>query len=84
MINNDNFEITIPDIDSDSGLNLCRRNKKIYIQSLRLFITNIPETLKKMRDVTENNLKNYSTNVHSIKGMCVYIGAMLKAEQTNG
>ena len=71
----DNFEIKIPEVNSESGLRLCCGNRKIYIKSLRLFVTNIPATLAKMRALTENDLKNYSTSVHSVKGMCVYIGA---------
>ena len=69
------MEIVIPEINTDSGLELCSGNRKIYIQSLRLFVKNIPETLKKMRGVTGNNLKSYSISVHSLKGACDYIGA---------
>ena len=76
MMNDDNFKIVIPEIDSGSALKLCRGNKKIYIQSLRLFVSNIPATLEKMRGVTENNLKDYITSVHSLKGMCDYTGAL--------
>ena len=73
--------IIIPEVNTESGLKLCSGNRKIYIQSLRLFVSKIPEILEKMRalvqqnDVTENSLKNYSTTVHSLKGMCDYIGA---------
>jgi len=80
----ENLEIVIPEINSKSGLNLCSGNKKIYIQSLRLFISNIPATLIKIRDVKEDNLKNYLISVHSLKGMCDYIGAQearIKAKQ---
>ena len=74
-MSNDNFKIEIPEVNTDSGLNLCCGNKKIYIQSLRLFVSNMPATLNKMRNVTENNLKDYLISVHSLKGMCDYIGA---------
>jgi len=74
-MSDDNFKIEISAVDTESGLNLCRGNRKIYIQSLRLFAANMPVTLNKMRNVTESNLKDYLTSVHSLKGMCDYIGA---------
>lgn len=75
------IKIVIPEVNSESGLKLCGGNIKIYIQSLLLFAKNIPATLEKMQafisegNVTEKSLKNYSTSVHGIKGMCDYIGA---------
>jgi len=74
-MNDDNFEIIIPEINTKNGLKLCRGNLKIYIQSLRLFVSSIPASLEKMRSVTENSMKIYLTSVHNLKGMCDYIGA---------
>ena len=83
----DKFEIIIPEVNTESGIALCGANVKIYLMSLRLFVENVPVTLKKMQDLipqntslhhnneTKNNLRDYLTSVHSIKGMCVYIGA---------
>jgi len=68
-------KIAIPGVDSENGLKLCDGDTGIYLQSLRLFTVNVPETLDKLRNVTENALPDYKVGVHSIKGMSVYIGA---------
>lgn len=79
-MSNESTKITIPDIDSESGLRLCDDDINIYTQSLRLFTTNIPETLDKIRNVTESNLRDYTARVHGIKGISVYIGAAKAVE----
>jgi len=75
-MSDENTKITIPDVDSESGLRLCDSDVNIYTQSLRLFTTNIPETLDKIRNVTESTLRDYTARVHGIKGISVYIGAV--------
>ena len=70
-----NLMIIIPGVNSESGLTLCRGDLQIYLHSLRLFVTNMPAVVARMRDITENNLKIYRTCAHSLKGMCDYIGA---------
>jgi len=87
MMSDDKLKIIIPEINTESGLARCGANVKIYLQSLSLFITNIPTALVKMRtfvnqcalvqqsNVSEKDMKDYFTYAHSIKGMCDYIGA---------
>jgi len=80
-MNVDTFEIVIPGVNTECGLRLCSGKKKLYVQSLRLFAASIPAVLAgihaffQIPDITEKDLKNFSTGVHSIKSMCDYIGA---------
>ena len=67
--------IEIPGLNTNSGLELCDGNMDIYLRSLNLYISNIPATLEKMRNVTEETLRDYAVNVHGIKGSSEYIGA---------
>jgi len=67
--------IEIPGLDADSGLNLCDGNMKIYLNSLRLFVSSTPESLVKMRSVSQETLEKYSVTAHSVKSMSEYAGA---------
>jgi len=67
--------IEIPGIDVKSGLDLCDGNTNIYINSLRIFASKIPEDLEKMKGVSRETLGDYSVTAHSVKSMSVYIGA---------
>jgi len=67
--------IEIPGVDTKSGLEICGDDEKIYLNSLRLFISNIPESLEKIRTVSKETLEKYSITVHSVKSMSEYIGA---------
>jgi HPt (histidine-containing phosphotransfer) domain-containing protein len=69
------IKIEIPELDTDSGLGLCDGDTGIYLHSLRLFASNMPATLEKLRSVTEEKLSDYAISVHGIKGMSQYIGA---------
>ena len=69
------MKIEIPGLDSEYGLELCDGDVDMYKSSLRLYATNIPGTLEKMRGVSEATLKDYAISVHGIKGMSDYIGA---------
>ena len=67
--------IEISGVDTKSGLELCDGNMNIYLNSLRLFVSDIPTDLEKMRDVSKETLNDYSIIVHSVKSMSEYIGA---------
>ena len=67
--------IEIPGLDTNSGLELCDGNEKIYINSLRLFVSSTPESLEKMRGVSGETLEKYSVVAHSVKSMSEYAGA---------
>jgi len=74
-MSNANIAIKIPELDSEAGLRLYDGDAQLYIQALRLFVSNMPETINKMRGVSADTLHDYSISVHSLKGMCGYIGA---------
>ncbi|MDR1803391.1 MAG: Hpt domain-containing protein [Treponema sp.] len=67
--------IEIPGLDVDSGLNLCDGNMKIYLNSLRLFVSSTPASLEKMQSVSQETLEKYSVTAHSVKSMSEYAGA---------
>jgi len=67
--------IEIAGLDVNSGLELCDGNKDIYVNSLRLYVSNIPKSLEKMKGVSEATLKDYAISVHGVKSISDYIGA---------
>jgi len=69
------MDIKIPGINAASGLELCDGNEEIYIHSLRLFVTNVPASLEKLKNVSKETLANYAINVHGVKGVSQYVGA---------
>ena len=71
----EHIKVEIPGIIAESGLDLCDDDFEIYLRSLRLFVSNVPETLVKMSAVTSDTLQEYSVRAHGIKGISQYIGA---------
>jgi len=69
------MDIKIPGINADSGLELCDGSEKIYIHSLRLFVSNIPASLEKLKNVSKDTLASYAIAVHGVKGVSQYVGA---------
>jgi HPt (histidine-containing phosphotransfer) domain-containing protein len=67
--------IEIPGVDAASGLNLCDGDTNIYLNALRLYVSSIPESLEKMRGVSQETLGDYAITAHSVKSMSEYIGA---------
>ena len=59
----------------DKGLELCDGEVNIYLRALQLYVTNMSTTLEKMRDVSEETLKDYTVSAHGIKGLSEYVGA---------
>ena len=72
---NEQLVIEIPGINTKSGLDLCDGDLNIYLHSLRLYLSNMPVTLDKLRDVSVETLGNYAVSVHGAKGISEYIGA---------
>jgi len=70
-----NMTIEIPGLDVNSGLDLCDNDINIYLNSLRLYVSNVPAYLEKMKGVSEETLKNYYVAAHGVKSMSEYIGA---------
>ena len=69
------MNIEIPGLDVKMGLELCGGEVNIYIRALRLYVSNMSETLEKMRGVSEETLKEYIISVHGVKGLSEYVGA---------
>ena len=67
--------INIPGVNAESGLELCDGDSTIYLNSLRLYVANMPATLEKMRNVSAETLRDYAVFVHGAKGISEYIGA---------
>ena len=67
--------IEITGLNVNDGLALCGGDEGIYMNALRLYVSNIPSALEKMRNVSETTLQNYAVSVHGIKSTSEYIGA---------
>ena len=67
--------IEIPGIDVDKGLDLCDGDLDTYVRFLRRYVTSMPESLSKMRNVSEATLKDYTISAHGVKGISEIIGA---------
>jgi signal transduction histidine kinase/HPt (histidine-containing phosphotransfer) domain-containing protein/ActR/RegA family two-component response regulator len=65
----------IPGVDINTGLDLCGGDMDIFIFALESFIKHTPESINRLRYVTAENLQNYATAVHGLKGVCAAIGA---------
>jgi len=69
------MDIKISGVNADSGLELCDGSEEIYIRSLRLYVSNMPSYLEKIKSVTKETLNDYAINVHGVKSISEYIGA---------
>jgi len=67
--------IDIPGLNVDAGLELCGGSTDIFLNSMRLYVTNMPAALKKMKNLSKETLKDYAIAVHGVKGISEYIGA---------
>ena len=74
-MSNTQLKIDIPGLNADSGLMLCDGDFKIYLHSLRLYISNMPANLEKMKYVSKETLKDYIISAHGAKSISQYIGA---------
>jgi len=69
------MEIKISGVNAESGLELCDGSEEIYIRSLRLYVSNMPTYLEKIKNVSKETLNDYAINVHGVKSISEYIGA---------
>jgi len=69
------MDLKISGINADSGLELCDGSEEIYIRSLRLYVSNMPGYLEKIKNVSKETLYDYAINVHGVKSISEYIGA---------
>jgi CheY-like chemotaxis protein len=67
--------LDIPVLNTSRGLSLFEEETETYISALRSFTENVPEMIEKLRGVTEENLKEYAINVHSLKSISGWICA---------
>jgi len=70
-----NMEIEIPGVDANRGLDLCDGDLSIYLRILHSYAVNTPIVLDKIRNVSEETLKDYAIKLHGIKGTSEAIGA---------
>jgi len=69
------MDIKISGLNAKSGLELCDGSEEIYLRSLRLFVSNMPAYLEKIKNVSKDTLHDYSISVHGVKSISEYIGA---------
>jgi HPt (histidine-containing phosphotransfer) domain-containing protein len=74
-------DINIPGVDAGLGSSLYGGEMDIYMAVLRSFTANIPETINKLKNVSEETLPQYATVVHGLKGSCASIAAELIKEK---
>jgi HPt (histidine-containing phosphotransfer) domain-containing protein len=80
-MSNTELKFDIPGVNSKDGLNLCDGDINIYLHSLRLFVSNMPLTLEKMRRISQDTLNEYAISAHGAKGISEYIGAQETKEK---
>ena len=69
------MEIEISGVDAKRGLDLFEGDVETYVDILRSYVTNIPDSLDKIRNVSEETLRDYAIRVHGVKGASETIGA---------
>jgi HPt (histidine-containing phosphotransfer) domain-containing protein len=67
--------IEIPGLNTQKGLELCDGDLNMYLRFLRLYVSNMPKALEKMRNVSEETLQDYAVSAHGAKGISDYVGA---------
>ena len=71
----DFFSQQIPGINMQAISLLFGEDEELAIFAFNSFITNSPNSLEKIRTVSEANLSDYAITIHSIKGITATIGA---------
>jgi CheY-like chemotaxis protein len=71
----------LPGVCIKTGLGLYEGDMEILTYAYRSFVKNVPAVIEKLRDVSEENLADYATNVHAVKGNSASIGAAEFAEK---
>ena len=72
---NENTEISISGVNTEIGLSLYGDDMELYVDVLRSYVLNTPAVLDRIREVSEETLKDYAINVHGIKSISANIGA---------
>jgi len=67
--------IGIPEIDEGIFNDLIDGDEGLYADLLSSFINKTPAVLTKLANVTKENLADYATTVHGLKGACANICA---------
>jgi CheY-like chemotaxis protein/HPt (histidine-containing phosphotransfer) domain-containing protein len=68
-------ECEIAGINVKYGLSLYDDDMEMFLDITRSFAEDIPEELEKLREVSEETLRAYAINVHTVKGCAAGIGA---------
>jgi len=77
------LDYSIEGIDFINGLERYDGDTDTYINIMRSFAKNIPQRLANAEAVTENDLAQYTTAIHGIKGSCYSICADSAAKLAN-
>ena len=67
--------IEIPGVDVKSGLDLCDGDVNIYLRILRSYVIDMTAALEKIRNVSEETLRDYTVSIHGVKSVNAAIGA---------
>jgi HPt (histidine-containing phosphotransfer) domain-containing protein len=62
-------------VDFENGLRRFNNSPEIYMGVINSFVQNVPQSLEKLRHVTEDSLQEYAVLVHGVKGSCFGISA---------
>jgi HPt (histidine-containing phosphotransfer) domain-containing protein len=76
-------KIDIPGVNSKLGLAIYEGDTDMYADILRSFAEDIPAELEKLRNVSEETLRLYAINVHTIRGSAAGIGAKALTERAS-
>jgi hypothetical protein len=66
---------SIPGLDVERGLETFDGEVDDYMTALSSFIKNTPDSINKLRGVTEGTLPDYAVNVHGVKSISAWICA---------
>ena len=69
------MSISIPGLDTDTGLALYDDDLEIYVEILRSYVLYTPDVLNSIRNISKETLADYVINVHGIKSTSANIGA---------
>jgi CheY-like chemotaxis protein len=67
-------KINIPGVDTEKGLSVFDGDLDVYKKLLHSYVVNTPAALERIRNVNEETLKEYTINVHGIKGASASLG----------
>jgi len=72
---NSSLSFHIPEINKKKGLALYGNDEGIYMSVIRSYAANTTAIIEKLRNVTQDNLREYAINVHGLKSTSGAIGA---------